>query len=65
LPCLRIGNIFTSNIGTSNFYVDLLRHEDVYAYSQEKWDFGEALKDVKGYRAAIEMVAVQEIFSRN
>lgn len=42
-------------IGTSNFYIDLLRYENVYAYSQEKWDFGEALKDARGCRAVIEI----------
>ena len=34
-------------IGTSNFYLDLLKHESNYYYSTDKWDFNEALKDVK------------------
>lgn len=42
-------------IGTPSFYVELLRHESVYAYSEEKWDFDEALKDARKCGSVVEI----------
>lgn len=54
-PACKLEIFFPQIIGSSGFYVDLLRHENVYAYSHQKWDFDEALKDAKGCRSAIEI----------
>jgi len=42
-------------IGTSNFYLDLSRHESNYYYVDEKWEFEEALKDAKKNNSIIEI----------
>jgi len=54
-PVCNLGIYLPQIIGTSNFYVDLLKYENVYAYSKEKWEFGEAIKDASGCGSVIEI----------
>jgi SAM-dependent methyltransferase len=54
-PKCKLGIYFPQIIGTSSFYVDLLKDDLTYVYSEEKWDFSEALKDAKGCRSAVEI----------
>lgn len=54
-PACKLEIFLPQIIGSSGFYVDLLRHQNVYAYSHEKWDFVEALKDAIGCSTAIEI----------
>ncbi len=42
-------------IGTSSFFMDLLKHESCYFYSREKWDFVEASQDAKKCASIIEL----------
>lgn len=42
-------------IGTSNFYLELQKTSSGSYYVDEKWEFDEALKDVKNYNSIIEI----------
>jgi SAM-dependent methyltransferase len=46
---------FPQIIGTPDFYRDLLKSESIYFYSDEKWDFDEALKDARKLNSIIEI----------
>jgi SAM-dependent methyltransferase len=54
-PSCGLGIFIPQIIGTSDFYVDLLKNESTYAYSEEKWDFDEALKDAEGCKWVMEI----------
>jgi 2-polyprenyl-3-methyl-5-hydroxy-6-metoxy-1,4-benzoquinol methylase len=42
-------------IGTPEFYSELSRHEGLHYYEEDKWEFSEALKDLKKETSVIEM----------
>ena len=53
-PVCMLGIYLPPIIGTSRFYLDLLKHETRYFYSDEKWDFDEAMKDIKNCKSVME-----------
>jgi 2-polyprenyl-3-methyl-5-hydroxy-6-metoxy-1,4-benzoquinol methylase len=53
-PACMLGIYLPPIIGTSGFYLELLKHETCYFYSDEKWDFNEAIKDIKNCKTVME-----------
>ena len=42
-------------IGTPEFYSELSRHETLHYYEEDKWEFGEALKDLNKEASVVEI----------